>query len=130
MQRGRGGLREARQAGDEVVVLDPPREPRRLGGGQPEARDQRRGTHHDALSSAMRCKSFPVIGSIAARPRAVHIKWPQLQGRAAEAKDGRSGWLAKSATKETDIFAPFAFGVGGALGDESEDFLTITGILY
>ena len=26
--------------------------------------------------------------------------------------------------KQTDVFAPFAFGVGGAMGDDSEDFLS------
>ena len=54
------------------------------------------------------------------------FKWRSYKGElgVGEAeKAGGPGWLAKSTTKETDIFVPFAFEVGGALGDGSEDFL-------
>ena len=51
------------------------------------------------------------------------FKWRSYKGALARQKAGGPGWLAKSTTKETDVFVPFAFEVGGALGDESEDFL-------
>ena len=32
-------------------------------------------------------------------------------------------YLLTRTMKQTDVFVPFAFEVGGAMGDESEDFL-------
>ena len=41
------------------------------------------------------------------------FKWRSYKGALARQKTGGPGWLAKSTTKETDVFVPFAFEVGG-----------------
>lgn len=47
-----------------------------------------------------------------------------MKGALARQEAGGPGWLTKSTMKQTDVFVPFAFEVGGAMGDESEDFLS------
>ena len=51
-------------------------------------------------------------------------KWRSYKGALARQEAGGPGWLTKSMMKQTDVFVPFAFEVGGAMGDESEDFLS------
>ena len=52
------------------------------------------------------------------------FKWRSYKGALARQEAGGPGWLTKSTMKQTDVFVPFAFEVGGAMGDESEDFLS------
>ena len=50
------------------------------------------------------------------------FKWRSYKGVLARQEAGGPRWLTKSTMKQTDVFVPFAFEVGGAMGDESEDF--------
>ena len=51
------------------------------------------------------------------------FKWRSYKGALKRQEDGGIGWLAASKSRPQDEFVPFAFEVGGALGDEAEGFL-------
>ena len=50
-------------------------------------------------------------------------KWKSYEGARRRQKEGGKGWLVKGKGTTEDLFVPFAFEVGGALGREAEEFL-------
>ena len=52
------------------------------------------------------------------------FKWRSYKGALRRQESGDRGWLVKQ-SRATDQFVPFAFEVGGALGDEAEAFLRL-----
>jgi hypothetical protein len=51
-------------------------------------------------------------------------KWRSYRGALERQEDGGLGWLVKGKGATADVFVPFAFEVGGALGKEAEEFLS------
>ena len=50
-------------------------------------------------------------------------KWRSYKGARRRQEEGGMGWLVKGKGTAADVFVPFAFEVGGALGREAEAFL-------
>ena len=50
-------------------------------------------------------------------------KWRSYKGARRRQEEGGMGWLVKGKGTAADVFVPFAFEVGGALGSEAEAFL-------
>ena len=49
-------------------------------------------------------------------------KWRSYKASLKSQATGGRGWLCEGKSKATDVFVPFAFEIGGALGTEAEAF--------
>ena len=50
-------------------------------------------------------------------------KWRSYEASLASQATGGRGWLCEGKSKATDVFVPFAFEIGGALGTEAKAFM-------